>query len=241
MDEIEKLNLLDHVDDINKLLARYGVNFSLYKNNVFKEQLFPFDAIPRVIKAEEFDYFEKGLKQGVRALNAFLNDIYGKKEIVKDHVIPEDFIFISKGYMAECEGVLPPKGIYNHISGIDLVKGKDGHWYVLEDNLRVPSGASYPLIAREITRICSPDAFRILKIEDNRDYAKILKATMDHVNCGGINVVLTPGRNNAAFFEHAYLAEKIGATLVTGNDLFVENNICYSLNYDGTKEKVGAI
>ena len=139
-------------DTVNELLARYGVKFGIYKNNTFKEQLFPFDSIPRVITSEEFDYLERGLKQRVRALNLFLKDTYSKKQIIADGVVPEKFVFASSGYMAECEGVTPVKDIYSHISGIDLVKGKDGEWYILEDNLRVPSGASYPMIARELCR-----------------------------------------------------------------------------------------
>ena len=236
-----ELELLKHTDNVNQRLARYGVKFSIYKNNQFKEQLFPFDAIPRIIEADEFAYLERGLKQRARALNEFLNDIYGAKAIVKDKVIPEDFIFMSKGYMAECDGVVPPKGIYNHISGIDLVKGKDGKWYILEDNLRVPSGASYPLIAREICRICCPETFRDIRIDDNRNYAKMLKKTMDYVSCGGLSVVLTPGRFNSAYFEHSYLAEKTGAKLVSGTDLVVEDNQVYYKNYNGRKERVGAI
>ncbi|MCH3950665.1 MAG: circularly permuted type 2 ATP-grasp protein [Acidaminococcus sp.] len=236
-----ELDLLKHADQVNQLLARYGVKFSIYKNNEFKEQLFPFDPIPRIISAEEFVYLERGLKQRAKALNEFLKDVYGEKKIVRDKVIPEEFLFISKGYMAECEGVVPPRGIYNHISGIDLVKGKDGTWYILEDNLRVPSGASYPLIAREICRICCPEAFHKVRIDDNRNYAELLKKTMDYVSCGGMSVVLTPGRYNVAYFEHSYLAEKMDANLVTGEDLVVENNIVYYKNYDGRKDRVGAI
>ena len=236
-----ELELLKHTDNVNQLLARYGVKFSIYKNNQFKEQLFPFDAIPRIIEADEFAYLERGLKQRARALNEFLNDIYGSKAIVRDKVIPEDFIFMSKGYMAECDGVVPPKGIYNHISGIDLVKGKDGKWYILEDNLRVPSGASYPLIAREICRICCPETFRDIRIDDNRNYARLLKKTLDYVSCGGLSVVLTPGRFNSAYFEHSYLAEKTGAKLVSGTDLVVEDNQVYYKNYNGRKERVGAV
>lgn len=111
-----ELDLLKHADQVNQLLARYGVKFSIYKNNEFKEQLFPFDPIPRIISAEEFVYLERGLKQRAKALNEFLKDVYGEKKIVRDKVIPEEFLFISKGYMAECEGVVPPRGIYNHIS-----------------------------------------------------------------------------------------------------------------------------
>ena len=114
--------LIDHADAVNALLARYGVKFGIYKNNEFHEQLFPFDAIPRVITKAEFAKLEKGLIQRVDALNAFLRDIYGEKKILADGVIPEDFVFASKGYLAECEGIMPPKGIYSHISGIDLVQ-----------------------------------------------------------------------------------------------------------------------
>ncbi|MGN0375004.1 MAG: circularly permuted type 2 ATP-grasp protein [Butyrivibrio sp.] len=235
------LDLLEHTDIVNELLARYGVKFGIYKNNVFKEQLFPFDAIPRIIDKEEFDYLEKGLKQRVVALNLFLKDIYGDKKIVRDKVVPEDFIYASGGYMAECEGVRPPKDIYSHISGIDLVQGKDKKWYILEDNLRVPSGASYPMIARELCRRGSPQTFEHIKIEDNRNYAKLLRRTMDNVNVGGHTVILTPGRYNAAYFEHSYLAEQTGAHLVNGSELIVENDKLYYVNYNGEKERVGAV
>ncbi len=226
---------------VNELLARYGVKFGIYKNGSFKEQLFPFDAIPRVISAEDFADMEKGLIQRVDALNMFLADIYSDGKIIRDGIIPEDFVYISKGYLAPCAGVMPPKGIYSHISGIDLVQAKDGEWYILEDNLRIPSGASYPLIARELCRMASPAAFENANIVDNRNYAALLRSTMDNVNCGGINVILTPGRYNAAYFEHSYLAEKTGAVLVQNTDLFVENNILYMKDYLGGKTKVGAV
>jgi len=235
------MDLLKRADTVNELLARYGVKFGIYKNNTFNEQLFPFDAIPRVIEADEFDRLERGLQQRVMALNLFLKDIYSDKKIVKDKVIPEEFIFSSSGYMAECEGVTPIKDIYSHISGIDLVQGKDKHWYILEDNLRVPSGASYPMIARDLCRRASPTTFKNIKLEDNRNYAKLLKQTMDHVNTGGLNVVLTPGRYNAAYFEHSYLAEKTGARLVSSRNLRVENDNLYYVNYDGSLERVGAV
>lgn len=238
---MQNMDLLESTDTINELLARYGVKFGIYKNNVFKEQLFPFDAIPRIIEKDEFDYLERGLKQRVVALNLFLKDIYSDKKIVKDNVVPEDFIFASSGYMAECEGVMPPKGIYSHISGIDLVQGKDRKWYVLEDNLRVPSGASYPMIARSLCRRSNPSVFEKCKIEDNRNYAQLLRRTMDNVNVGGHTVILTPGRYNAAYFEHSYLAEKTGAHLVNGSELVVENDRLYYVDYNGKKEQVGAV
>lgn len=233
--------LFDRAETINGLLARYGVKFGIYKNQQFKEQLFPFDVIPRVIEKEEFDHLEKGLRQRVDALNLFLRDIYSEKKIVRDQVIPEDFIYASSGYLVQCEGMTPPGGIYSHISGIDLVKGKDGQWYILEDNLRVPSGASYPMIARELCRRCSPSTYQKNHLEDNRNYARMLKETMDAVNTGGVNVILTPGRYNAAYFEHSYLAEQTGAHLATGGELTVEQDSLYLVDYKGKKERVGAV
>ncbi|MBR0373699.1 MAG: circularly permuted type 2 ATP-grasp protein [Mogibacterium sp.] len=229
-----------HVKEINHLLERYGVRFGIYKDGVFKEQLFPFDPIPRVIGKQEWDEIEAGLIQRVTALNLFLQDIYGDKKIVKDGVIPPEFIFSSSGYLAACEGMRTPKGIASHISGIDLVQGKDGKWYVLEDNLRIPSGASYPLIARDLCRKASPSTFANTPVADNRDYAALLRSTMNYVNTGGLNVILTPGRYNAAFFEHSYLAERTGAVLAYNTDLFVEDDKVY-LRSARSKRRVGAI
>lgn len=237
---MEMKELYKHVGNINSLLERYGVRFGIYKNGVFKEQLFPFDPIPRIIGKDEFDLMERGLAQRVTALNMFIADIYGDKKIIKDKVIPPEFVYSSSGYMAECDGVKAPKGIASHISGIDLVQAKDGNWYILEDNLRIPSGASYPLIARNLCRISSPSTFRENPVEDNRDYADLLKHTMDYVNTGGLNVILTPGRYNAAFFEHSYLAEKTGAVLVSNNELMVEDDVVY-LNSTSGKQRVGAV
>lgn len=234
-------DLIRNAETINKLLSRYGVKFGIYKNGEFREQLFPFDPIPRIIGNDEFSYLEKGLRQRVDALNCFLSDIYGKKQIVKDRVIPEEFIFSAKGFLVPCDGVTPSKGIYSHISGIDLVQSKDNNWYVLEDNLRVPSGASYPMIARELQRRSAPDAFTKNDVIDNRNYADLLKEVMDHVNTGGINVILSPGRYNAAFFEHSYLAEKTGAVLTTGKDIVCENDNLYYIDYNGKKQRVGAV
>ncbi|MGN0754196.1 MAG: circularly permuted type 2 ATP-grasp protein [Aristaeellaceae bacterium] len=233
--------LIQHTADINELLARYGVKFGLYKQGVFKEQLFPFDAIPRVIPAEEFAALEKGLKQRVMALNCFIADIYGDKKIIRDKVVPEEFVFDSPGYLAQCEGNRPPRGIWCHISGIDLVQAKEGGWFILEDNLRVPSGASYPMIAREICRRASPRTFQQNGVAENRDYATLLRTAMDHVNTGGCTVILTPGRYNAAYFEHSYLAEKTGAHLVTGSELTVEDGCLWFNGYDGRRERVGTV
>ncbi len=231
--------LVRHSDLINKQLARYGVKFGIYKNGTFNERLFPFDAIPRVITARDFERLERGLRQRVTALNLYLKDVYSGAKIVRDGVIPADFVYSSSGYLSPCEGITPSKGIYSHISGIDLVEGKDD-WYILEDNLRIPSGASYPLIARDLCRKASPITFQSNHVVDNRNYGDLLRSVMDYVNCGGINVILTPGRYNAAYFEHSYLAERTDAVLVENRDLFVENDVLW---YQGIDQvyRVGAV
>ena len=235
-------DLIDSRDTVNKWMERYGVRFGVYKNNVFNEQLFPFDSVPRIISKEDWDYLERGLRQRVDALNKFLWDIYHEKRIIKDGIVPEEFVYSSKGYMPECEGISPKHGIYSHISGIDLVEGKDGQWYVLEDNLRIPSGASYPMIARQITRRVSPNTFANHAVADNRDYADLLRQMMDEMNDGrGISVILTPGRYNSAYFEHSYLAEKVGATLVYPGDLTVEDNKVYYTGIYKERTRVGCI
>ena len=233
--------LIEHKEEINRLLARYGVKFGVYRDNVFKERLFPFDPIPRILTKNEFDFLEKGLKQRAVALNCFLKDIYGQKKILKDKIIAEDFVYYATGFLPPCENILPPLGVHNHISGIDLVQGKDMTWYVLEDNLRIPSGASYPMIARDLCRRASPDTFQNNAIYDNRSYGQLLGRVLDDVNCGGINVILTPGRYNSAFFEHSYLAEKTGAVFAMPQDLFVEGNVLYYSEYSGKRQRVGTV
>jgi len=227
--------------EINKLMSRYGVKFGIYKNGEFIEQLFPYDAIPRIISHDEFALLDKGLVQRVDALNCFLKDIYSEAKIIADKIVPEEFVYISRGYLPECSGIVPPKGVYSHISGIDLVQAKDGAWYILEDNLRIPSGASYPLIARELSRIADPDAYLNNDVVDNRNYSDLLRETMDFTNCGGLNVILTPGRYNAAYFEHSYLAERTGALLVKASELTVEDAVLYMKDYLGVKARVGAV
>lgn len=235
--------LVNKRDSVNEWLERFGVRFGVYKHGVFNEQLFPFDSIPRVISKKDWSYLEPGLKQRVRALNMFLYDIYHDKNIVKDGVIPEEFVYSSKGYMPECEGISPILNVYSHISGIDLVEGKDNKWYVLEDNLRIPSGASYPMIARTITRKVSPDTFAQNSILDNRNYPDLLREMMEQSSVdNGLCVIFTPGRYNSAYFEHSYLAEKTGATLAYPGELFVENNLVYYAGANSNeKQRVGCI
>ena len=234
--------LTDSRDTVNKWMERFGVRFGVYKKGIFNEQLFPFDSVPRIIPKKDWDYLERGLEQRVRALNMFLWDIYHEKKIIKDGVVPEEFVYSSKGYMPQCEGISPAGKVYAHIAGIDLVEGKDGQWYVLEDNLRIPSGASYPMIARMITRKVSPQTFSMNAVAENRDYADMLRQMMDDMNQDrGIAVILTPGRYNSAFFEHSYFAEKTGATLAYPGDMFVEDNKVYYAGMYKEKTRVGCI
>jgi len=234
--------LVKQKETVNKWMERFGVRFGIYKNGNFNEQIFPFDPIPRIITHKDWVEIEAGLVQRVKALNLFLEDIYGKKEIVKQGIIPEEFIYSSSGYSAQCEGITPSKRIYSHISGIDLVQAKDGKWIVLEDNLRIPSGASYPMIARTITRKVSPETFKENHVFDNRSYASLIRKAMDYVNVdNGLAVILTPGRYNSAYFEHSYLAEKAGVILAYADDLIVENDCVYYIGLFEKRERVGVI
>lgn len=233
--------LIGRRESINRELARNGVRFGIYRDGVYHDRLFPYDPIPRILGSDEYDQLEAGLKQRVNALNAYLKDIYSDKRIVADGVVPEEYVYTSAGYLPQVNGVTPPGGVFAHIAGEDLVQGKDGRWWVLEDNLRIPSGASYPLFVRDIERHANPKLFRSVHIRDNRDYARLLRKTLDFVSCEGIAAVLTPGRYNSAFFEHAYLAEKTGAELVFPEDLEVVDNKLYLRDYAGRRQRVGVV
>ncbi|OZG63120.1 A circularly permuted ATPgrasp [Bifidobacterium lemurum] len=233
--------LINRREDINRELSRNGVRFGVTSGGEYHDRLFPYDPIPRIIESDEYDRLEAGLKQRVNALNAYLADIYSDKRIIHDGVIPEEFVYTSAGYFPQVNGVTPPGGVFAHIAGEDLVQGEDGRWWVLEDNLRIPSGASYPLFARDIERRINPKLFREVRVRDNRDYPRLLRKAMDFVSTEGIAVVLTPGRYNSAFFEHAYLAEKTGATLAFPEDLEVMNNQLFFLDYAGNRHRVGVV
>ncbi|MDN6025197.1 circularly permuted type 2 ATP-grasp protein [Bifidobacterium mongoliense] len=233
--------LVGHRASINRELSRNGVRFGISADGHYEDRLFPYDPIPRIIESDEFSTLERGLAQRVNALNACLRDLYSDKAIVKDGVIPEEYVYTSKGYFPQVNGVLPPGGVFAHIAGEDLVQGEDGQWWVLEDNLRIPSGASYPLFVRDIELRISPTLFRDVRIRDNRAYPRLLRKSMDFVSTEGIAVVLTPGRQNAAFFEHSYLAEKTGAALAFPEDLEVVDNRVFFVDYAGKRHRVGVI
>jgi len=230
------------IDEFKIYMDKFAVNFNLYKDGNFVEQSLPFDVIPRIISKTEFNKIEKGLIQRVTALNLFLEDLYTDAKIVKEGIIPKEFIDSASGYLKEFVGFSPSKKIRAHINGIDLVKdSKDNEWVILEDNLRVPSGSSYPLSVRNTYRKIYPDFFENFKIEPIKSYPKFITDAMNHVNTGGINVLLTPGRFNSAYYEHSYLAEKIGAQLVRAHELVVIDKKVYYKNYNGQKILVGSI
>jgi uncharacterized circularly permuted ATP-grasp superfamily protein len=246
--QIDKFWEIFSQQDMNKIkefdifMEKFAVNFNLYKDGKFLEQFLPFDVIPRIISAKMYAELERGLQQRVETLNLFLEDIYTDKRILKEGIIPEHFVYSAVGYEKSLEGHSPVKGIRAHISGIDLVHDSvSGKWVILEDNLRVPSGVSYPLSVRNAYRRIYPQFFEKMHIRPIDVYPQMLKETIDHVNCGGINVVLTPGRFNSAYYEHSYLAEKIGAVLVGGDELVVEDKILYFKHFDSKKVKVGAV
>jgi len=246
--ELQKFyDIFDSVDkskipEFKDFLEANAVNFNLFKEGSFIERSFPFDMIPRIIPKKEFDHLEAGIIQRVKALNAFLNDIYGEQRIVKDGIVPREYIDSAVGFLPTFMGVVPSQGIRTHISGIDLVKDSvSGEWVILEDNLRVPSGVSYPLTIRRAFRHTYPEFFESMKISKIKQYGDQLKAAINHVNTGGLNVVLTPGRYNSAYYEHSYLAKITGATLALGEDLVVENNEVFLRVYNGERQRVGAI
>lgn len=230
------------ITEFQSFMDKFAVNFNLYKDGHFIERSLPFDAIPRIIPNQEFAKIEKGLQQRIHTLNLFLEDLYTDAKIVKDGVIPEVFVHQAKGFLKEFVGFSPSQKIRTHINGIDLVKDTEtDEWVILEDNLRVPSGASYPLSIRDTYRKIYPEFFEQMKIAPIKYYPSYLSNAMDYVSCGGINVVLSPGRFNSAYYEHSYLAKKMGAELVRASELTVENKKLYFKNYDGKLIKVGAV
>ncbi|MEM8544173.1 MAG: circularly permuted type 2 ATP-grasp protein [Cyanobacteria bacterium P01_H01_bin.119] len=206
-------------------LFKLGVTFNVYGDNQGTERILPFDVIPRVVPQREWVWLEAGLKQRIQALNLFLDDIYNDQKILKDKVIPESVIYSASGFLKPCLGLKPPSDIWCHITGTDLVRDRDGQWYVLEDNLRCPSGVSYVLENRRVMKSTFPQLFATLKISPVDDYASQLLETLLNLAPPSLSdpnvVVLTPGIYNSAYFEHSFLAQQMGAELVEGRDLVV--------------------
>lgn len=240
--EIYSKQDIKKIKEFQTYMDKFAVNFNLYKDGNFIERSLPFDVIPRIISKQEFSKIEKGLQQRVQALNLFLEDLYTDAKIVKEGIVPQEFVEQASGYLKEFKGFSPSKKIRTHINGIDLVKDTvNDEWVILEDNLRVPSGASYPLSIRDTYRKIYPDFFEQLKIEPIKEYPSFIANAMDYVNCGGINVVLTPGRFNSAYYEHSYLAEQMNAQLVRAHELVVKEKKLYFKNYNGKLIRVGSV
>ncbi len=212
-----------------RVLVQLGITFNVYGNSAGTERPFPFDLVPRIVRAEEWAWLEGGLKQRIYALNAFIDDIYHAQRIVKDKVIPEEVVRSAASFRPQCVGLSPPKGIWCHITGTDLVRHGDGQIYVLEDNLRVPSGVSYMLENRDLMKRTFPQVFEGLPVRPILEYPSLLLRTLESLAPVGLTtkpvvVLLTPGMYNSAYFEHSYLAQKMGIPLVEGRDLIVEDN-----------------
>lgn len=219
---------------------RVGITFSVAGDAAGTERLIPFDLIPRIIPADEWHHLEAGLKQRVRALNMFIHDIYHGHDIVRAGIMPAEQVFLNAQYRPEMQDVDVAEDIYCHIAGVDIVRAGAGEFYVLEDNLRVPSGVSYMLENRKMSMRLIPDAFSRIKVEPVAHYPDLLLDNLREVAPHGGDdptvVVLTPGMYNSAYFEHAFLAQQMGVELVEGQDLFVEQNTVYMRTTQGPRK-----
>lgn len=228
VETIESLSdgeLLLRQSSAEQLLLQMGITFNVYGDNSGTERIFPFDLIPRMVPASEWEWLERGLKQRICALNLFIDDIYHDQHILKDAVIPREVIESAKCLRSQCIGLNPPRGVWCHITGTDLVRDRNGQIYVLEDNLRVPSGVSYVLENRQLMKRTLPRVFEGLSIRPVDDYPSRLLDTLlslapDRAASPRV-VVLTPGIYNSAYFEHSFLAQQMGVQLVEGRDLVV--------------------
>jgi uncharacterized circularly permuted ATP-grasp superfamily protein len=222
------------------LFRRVGITFAVNGDLSGTERLIPFDLIPRIIPADEWALLEAGLRQRVKALNLFLHDVYHERHIVRAGVIPAEQVYTNAQYRPEMQGIDVPLGVYALVAGIDIVRdGRDGAFYVLEDNLRVPSGVSYMLENRKMMMRLFPDLFVQHRIAPVAHYPDLLLDTLRSVAPAGVDepnvVVLTPGMYNSAYFEHTFLAQQMGVELVEGKDLFVEDNYVFMRTTQGPR------
>lgn len=222
------------------LFMAQGITFTVYSSGEGIEKIFPFDIIPRIITAAEWDFIERGIKQRLLALNLFLKDVYHQQFILKDGIVPVDLIYSCPHYLREMQGVDVPHDIYVHIAGIDLIRDHDGTFYVLEDNLRTPSGVSYMIENREITKRIFPDLIPQNHVRPVTQYPNLLYKNLMSLSPGQVSspnvVLLTPGIYNSAYFEHTTLARLMGIELVEGRDLVVENQKVYMKTTAGLQQ-----
>jgi uncharacterized circularly permuted ATP-grasp superfamily protein len=221
------------------LLLKMGITFNVYGLEEGTEKILPFDIIPRIVPRNEWQQIESGLKQRIFALNEFLQDIYNDKKIIKDKVIAEELILSSRTYRKECEGFTPPRGIWCHVTGTDLVRDGDGRFYVLEDNLRCPSGVSYVLENRQVLKRTFPQVFEASQVRPVDNYPSKLLEMLEFLapdHCPHPTIgVLTPGTYNSAYFEHSFLSQQMGVELVEGRDLVVSDGYVHMLTTKGLK------
>ena len=221
------------------IFRRVGITFAVYGDDAGTERLIPFDIIARIITAREWEGMEAGLVQRVTALNMFIHDIYHEQNIVKAGIIPAEQVFRNAQYRPEVQGISVASDIYAHIAGVDLVRAGEGEFYVLEDNLRVPSGVSYMLEDRKMMMRLFPELFARYKVAPVAHYPDMLLDNLRSVAPVGVAdptvVVMTPGMYNSAYFEHAFLAQQMGIELVEGKDLFVSDNFVYMRTTRGPK------
>jgi len=218
-------------------VVQMGITFNVYGEGAGMEKTLPFDLVPRIVAASEWDRIERGLKQRIHALNLFIDDVYHSRKIVKDGIVPEHVIASSKGFRQQCVGLKPPRGIWCHITGTDLVRHRDGQIYVLEDNLRCPSGVSYVLENRHLMKSLFPKVFAASKIRPVSNYPIRLRDMLEFLAPDGITsprvVLLTPGVFNSAYFEHSFLAQQMGVELVVGSDLVVSDGFVWMRTTQG--------
>jgi uncharacterized circularly permuted ATP-grasp superfamily protein len=227
-------------EEAETFFRRIGITFAVYGEGGDPERIIPFDIIPRIIEAAEWRLISEGLVQRVRALNAFIADVYGAQEILRAGLVPRDQVLLNDTYRYQMQGISVPQNVYTHIAGIDMVRVGAEEFYVLEDNCRTPSGVSYMLENREITMRIFPDLFSRYNVAPVDHYCDELMRTLTSVaprNCSGepTVVVLTPGIYNSAYYEHSFLADQMGVELVEGPDLYVMDDIVYMRTTQGPK------
>jgi uncharacterized circularly permuted ATP-grasp superfamily protein len=234
----EKIAQNRHAADL--LFHRVGITFAVYGEATGTERLIPFDIVPHIIPAAQWDGVSRGLKQRVQALNAFLQDVYHDQEILKAGKIPKEKVLENSQFRREMIGINVPGGIYAHVAGIDLVKDSDGEYYVLEDNLRTPSGVSYLLENRKMMMRLFPELFAAQRIRPVDHYPDLLLETLRNAAQPGVDnptiVLMTPGHFNSAYFEHAFLAQQMGIELVEGVDLFVQDRTVFMRTTQGPQK-----
>jgi uncharacterized circularly permuted ATP-grasp superfamily protein len=225
LESLSSSDLASRQSDADRALIQAGITFNVYGESAGLEKVLPFDLVPRMVTSAEWDRIEKGLKQRIQALNLFIDDLYHGQKIIKDRVIPSEIVSSSKGFRKQCIGLNPPRGIWCHITGTDLVRHRDGEIYVLEDNLRCPSGVSYVLENRRLMKSLFPEVFDASNIRPVSNYPSQLRDMLEYLAPEGVAkphvVLLTPGVFNSAYFEHSFLAQQMGVELVEGSDLAV--------------------